>query len=105
MRCSRRGGTLSLFQALLPGAADLSSLTYSPKEVTLSEHSITLERKGVQGFMSTQSIGTDALNALLTIPGVEDPEIISESDDPTIRSNSHTHGLARKNSGVLMIIY
>lgn len=47
----------------------------------MSEHSITLKRKGVQGFLSTQRIGTDALNALLSIPGVENPEIVSESNE------------------------
>lgn len=47
----------------------------------MSKHSITLRRKGVQGFLSSQRIGTDALNALLSIPGVENPEIISESTE------------------------
>ena len=47
----------------------------------MSKHSITLKREGVQGFLSSQRIGTDALNALLSIPGVENPEIVSESTE------------------------
>jgi hypothetical protein len=47
----------------------------------VSKHSITLIRDGVKGFLSSQRIGTDALNALLSIPGVENPEIVSESDE------------------------
>lgn len=47
----------------------------------MSKHSITLKREGVQGFLSSQSIGTDALNALLSVPGVENPEIVSESTE------------------------
>jgi hypothetical protein len=47
----------------------------------MSKHSITLKRDGIKGFFSNQSVGTDALNALLSIPGVENPEIISDSND------------------------
>ena len=47
----------------------------------MSKHSITLKREGVQGFLSSQRIGTDALNALLSIPGVENPEIVSETTE------------------------
>ena len=47
----------------------------------MSKHSIILRREGIKGFLSSQRIGTDALNALLSIPGVENPEIISESDE------------------------
>lgn len=47
----------------------------------MSKHSITLRRKGLNGFLSTQRIGTDGLNALLSIPGVENPEIVIESDE------------------------
>ncbi|WP_148896625.1 hypothetical protein [Geothermobacter ehrlichii] len=47
----------------------------------MSRHSITLKRDGVCGFLSNQSIGTDALNALRRIPGIEDLEIISESEE------------------------
>lgn len=47
----------------------------------MSKHSITLVRDGVRGFLSNQSIGTDALNALREIPGVINPEIISESNE------------------------
>jgi len=47
----------------------------------MSKHSITLKRGGVQGFLSSQRIGTDALKALLSIPGVENPKIVSESSE------------------------
>lgn len=46
----------------------------------MSKHSITLKRDGIRGFLSSQSIGTDALNALAAIPGVKDLEIVAESD-------------------------
>ena len=47
----------------------------------MSRHSITLRRSGVRGFLSDQSIGTDAINALLGIKGVENPEIVDESNE------------------------
>ncbi len=47
----------------------------------MSKHSISLKRDGINGFLSTQSVGTDALNAMLSIPGVRDPEILVESAD------------------------
>lgn len=47
----------------------------------MSKHSISLKRDGINGFSSTQSVGTDALNAMLSIPGVRDPEIVVESSD------------------------
>lgn len=47
----------------------------------MSKHSITLKRDGIKGFLSTQDLGTDALTALLAIPGVEEAEVVSESDD------------------------
>jgi len=47
----------------------------------MPRHSIILKREGVEGFLSDQRIGTDALNAMQSIPGVENPEIITESDD------------------------
>jgi len=31
--------------------------------------------------LSTNTLGTDALNALLRIPGVSDPEVLEESED------------------------
>lgn len=46
----------------------------------MSKNSITLRRDGMRGFLSSQRIGTDAINALLSIPGVENPEIVSESN-------------------------
>jgi hypothetical protein len=47
----------------------------------VSKHSIALKRDGITGFLSSQSIGTDALNALLSIPGVEDAEVVSELNE------------------------
>ncbi|MFC1891174.1 hypothetical protein ACFLZT_02160 [Thermodesulfobacteriota bacterium] len=47
----------------------------------MTKHSITLRRKDVNGFLSDQSIGTDALNAMKSIPGVNNPQIINESDE------------------------
>lgn len=47
----------------------------------MSKHSITLERDGVRGFLSNQDIGTDALNALSSIDGVEDLEIVWETEE------------------------
>jgi len=44
-------------------------------------YSITLQRSGARGFLSSQSIGTDALNAMSSIPGVKNPKIIKESDE------------------------
>lgn len=46
----------------------------------MSKHNITLERYGEEGFLSQQTLGTDALNALSSIDGVNDPEIISENE-------------------------
>lgn len=47
----------------------------------MSEQSITLIRSGVNGFLSTQSIGTDAIAALYAIPEIKDIEVTNESDD------------------------
>jgi len=47
----------------------------------VSKHSITLARDKAIGFLSSQSIGTDALNALLSIPGVQEAEVVSESNE------------------------
>lgn len=47
----------------------------------MPRYSITLKRQGMNGFLSSQRIGTDAFNALSSIPGLEDPEIVSESDE------------------------
>lgn len=47
----------------------------------MSKHSITLERDGVKGFLSDQTIGSDALNALSSIQGVDDLEIDWETED------------------------
>lgn len=47
----------------------------------MTRHSITVERapKSMEAFMSPRDAGTDALRALFTIPGVESPQIITES--------------------------
>ena len=47
----------------------------------MSKHLITLRRYGMKGFLSKQRIGTEALNALHAIPGVEEPEVVSESNE------------------------
>ncbi len=47
----------------------------------MSKHSITLQRSGINGFLSTQTIGTDALNALHTISIINDVQIVRESND------------------------
>jgi hypothetical protein len=46
----------------------------------MPNHLITLKRQGINGFLSCQSIGTDALDALSSIPGVVNIEIVCESD-------------------------
>jgi hypothetical protein len=43
--------------------------------------SIVLTRGGVEGFLSHQSIGTNAVNAMASIQWVANPEIIEESDE------------------------
>lgn len=47
----------------------------------MSKHSITLKRDGIKGFLSIQDLGADALTALFAIPGVDEPEVVSESDE------------------------
>lgn len=47
----------------------------------MRRHTIVLKRAGMRGLFITQSMGTDALNALQSIPGVSNPEICSESDN------------------------
>jgi hypothetical protein len=44
----------------------------------MTRYSITLERNAL-GHMSANSIGTDALNAISSIPGTTDVQIESES--------------------------
>lgn len=46
----------------------------------MAKHTIVLQREGMQGFMSDQSIGTDAINAMSTMQGVKNPKIVSESE-------------------------
>ena len=46
----------------------------------MTKHTIVLVRAGIHGFMSDQSIGTDAINAMSTMPGVKNPVIVSESE-------------------------
>ena len=43
----------------------------------MSKHSITLKRDGT----SHQTVGTDGFNALQSIQGVEEVEIMNESDE------------------------
>lgn len=50
------------------------------RKCTMPKHTIVLRREGIQGFLSTQSLGTDAYNAMTSIPGVSNPEIVKESD-------------------------
>lgn len=45
------------------------------------KHSIILKCGGIKGILSGQRIGTVAINALNTIPGVEDLEIVSDSNE------------------------
>ncbi len=45
----------------------------------MTRYSITLERNGL-GHMPTTRIGTDALNAIASIPGTDDIQIESESE-------------------------
>lgn len=45
----------------------------------MQRYSITLKRYGMRGFLSRHSIGTDAINALRSIPGVDEVEIACES--------------------------
>jgi hypothetical protein len=47
----------------------------------MPKHRIILERDGMRGFLSNQDVGTEALNALSSIEGVNDPEIVWETDD------------------------
>lgn len=46
----------------------------------MAKHTIVLRREGMLAFMSDQSIGTDAINAMSTMPGVKNPMIVSESE-------------------------
>ncbi len=46
----------------------------------MTKYTRVLRREGMQGFMSDQSIGTDAINAMSTMPGVKNPVIVSESE-------------------------
>ena len=47
----------------------------------MADYTVKLQRShNIEGFLSTQGIGTDARNAMLSIPGVEDPKIINETE-------------------------
>lgn len=46
----------------------------------MSKNQITLHRYGMQGFLSSNDIGTDALNAMNAIPNVQNSEIVKESE-------------------------
>jgi hypothetical protein len=54
---------------------------FTKRKSTVCEHSITLKRDEMKGFLSTQSIGTEALNALHAIPGVGKAKVVSESNE------------------------
>jgi len=44
------------------------------------KNKINLRRAvSIQGFLSANDIGTDALNAITAIPGVENPQIIADT--------------------------
>lgn len=48
----------------------------------MSKHTIVLRRhEGLEGFQSNQSLEADASNAMSTMRGVSNPEIISASED------------------------
>ena len=47
----------------------------------MPKRSITIKRDEKTGFFSDQTVGNDAFNALMSIPGVEDVEIVSEIND------------------------
>ena len=58
------------------------SVNYAVKyRASMQKHTITIERDGPRGFLATQQVGTDALNALSSIDGVNDPEIVWETED------------------------
>lgn len=48
----------------------------------MRKNKITLERdfKNLNGFLSDQSLSTDAFNAISSIPGTKDVEILNESE-------------------------
>ena len=47
----------------------------------MSEHTIILERDGIKGFLSSNSIATDGLNAMAEIPGVLRAEVTHEAEE------------------------
>jgi len=47
----------------------------------MTKYRITLTRHGVKGFLSHNSIETDAINAMQSIPDVQNPEVIEEWEE------------------------
>jgi hypothetical protein len=47
----------------------------------MSKYLIVLRRGDIKGFLSQQSIGTNALNAMASIQWVTNSEIVEESDE------------------------
>lgn len=47
----------------------------------MNKHIIVVKRAGIHGFLSTQEIDTDAINAMHSIPGVSNPEVLEKSND------------------------
>lgn len=55
----------------------------------MPRHTITLVRNN-KGFLATNSIGTDGLNAISSIPGAKDVQIEKESEDQVVISYKWT---------------
>lgn len=53
----------------------------------MSKHSVKV-RRSIRGFLRTNRVGTDALGAIGSIPGVTDARLEDESDDSAIISYS-----------------
>lgn len=47
----------------------------------MTTYTVRLQRSNdIRGFMSSSSLGSDAQNGMLSIPGVEQPEVITEDE-------------------------
>jgi len=47
----------------------------------MTSYTVRLQRSNdIRGFMSSSSIGSDAQKGMLSIPGVEQPEVITEDE-------------------------
>lgn len=47
----------------------------------MQTYHITLRRNGINGFLSSENICTDAINALTSIPGIKNLKILRESNE------------------------